>query len=199
MKNWLAIAAALALTVIPATSQSSQMPRLKGTAHPNLDGLWQSITEANWDIQAHAAQPGRRSSGRFSPSPPGRVSSRETRYLTSPGRSPRKRITMKSVSCASTSDGVRLEPLDPEAKCYMPGEPRATYMPFPFQIIQGDKKISSPMSSPAPAASSNSTSPTIAPRIAIWGGRGPVGGRHAGGGREPLQRQNVVRPRRQFP
>ena len=25
---------------------------------------------------------------------------------------------------------------DPEAKCYMPGIPRANYMPYPFQIIQ---------------------------------------------------------------
>ena len=26
--------------------------------------------------------------------------------------------------------------LDPEAKCYLPGVPRATYMPHPFQIVQ---------------------------------------------------------------
>ncbi len=25
---------------------------------------------------------------------------------------------------------------DPEAKCYLPGVPRATYMPYPFQIVQ---------------------------------------------------------------
>ena len=25
---------------------------------------------------------------------------------------------------------------DPEVKCYLPGVPRATYMPFPFQIVQ---------------------------------------------------------------
>src|SRR5207247_847109 len=30
---------------------------------------------------------------------------------------------------------------DPEVKCYMPGVPRATYMPFPFQIIQGTDTI----------------------------------------------------------
>jgi hypothetical protein len=30
---------------------------------------------------------------------------------------------------------------DPEAKCYMPGLPRATYMPFPFQIIQSADTI----------------------------------------------------------
>jgi hypothetical protein len=30
---------------------------------------------------------------------------------------------------------------DPEAKCYMPGVPRATYMPFPFQIVQTPEQI----------------------------------------------------------
>jgi hypothetical protein len=38
-------------------------------------------------------------------------------------------------------DDVREEPLDPEAKCYLPGVPRATYMPFPFQIVQGNNRI----------------------------------------------------------
>ena len=27
--------------------------------------------------------------------------------------------------------------LDPEVKCYMGGVPRSTYMPYPFQIVQG--------------------------------------------------------------
>ena len=31
--------------------------------------------------------------------------------------------------------------LDPEIKCYLPGVPRATYMPFPFQIIQGTEHV----------------------------------------------------------
>src|SRR4029079_10870042 len=30
---------------------------------------------------------------------------------------------------------------DPEVKCYLPGIPRATYMPYPFQIIQGGGDI----------------------------------------------------------
>jgi hypothetical protein len=30
---------------------------------------------------------------------------------------------------------------DPEAACYLPGIPRATYMPYPFQIVQGDGDI----------------------------------------------------------
>ena len=31
--------------------------------------------------------------------------------------------------------------LDPERKCYMPGVPRATYMPYPFQIIQSGEHV----------------------------------------------------------
>ena len=30
---------------------------------------------------------------------------------------------------------------DPEIKCYLPGVPRATYMPHPFQILQSTKAI----------------------------------------------------------
>ena len=30
---------------------------------------------------------------------------------------------------------------DPAVKCYIPGIPRQTYMPFPFHIIQSDNKI----------------------------------------------------------
>jgi hypothetical protein len=30
---------------------------------------------------------------------------------------------------------------DPEIKCYLPGVPRATYMPFPFQIFQSHSAI----------------------------------------------------------
>jgi hypothetical protein len=30
---------------------------------------------------------------------------------------------------------------DPEIKCYLPGVPRATYMPYPFQILQSEKAI----------------------------------------------------------
>ena len=30
---------------------------------------------------------------------------------------------------------------DPEVKCFLPGVPRATYLPFPFQIVQSDNEI----------------------------------------------------------
>ena len=58
------LTAAIAILLFTTTSIALQVPaykapRLKGTTHPDLNGLWQALNEANWDIQAHAAQPGR--------------------------------------------------------------------------------------------------------------------------------------------
>ena len=30
---------------------------------------------------------------------------------------------------------------DPEIKCYLPGVPRANYMPYPFQVFQSESKV----------------------------------------------------------
>ena len=44
---------------------------------------------------------------------------------------------------------------DPEIKCYLPGVPRATYMPFPFQIVQSNARVlHRPTSTRAPCATS---------------------------------------------
>src|ERR1043165_5457059 len=66
MRKQLVIAAIIAAAVAgvyqrPAHAQNApgyKAPRLKGTNYPDLNGLWQSLNEANWDIQAHAAEPG---------------------------------------------------------------------------------------------------------------------------------------------
>src|SRR6516164_4748002 len=134
---------ALSAVAVPAAGQPSnyRAPRLKGTEHPDLNGLWQALNEANWDIQAHAAQPGPPQFGALfaEPAGPGIVEGNEIPYqawaLAKKKENFEKRLTRVNT------DGVRLEPLDPEAKCYLPGVPRATYLPFPFEIIQGDKKI----------------------------------------------------------
>ncbi|HLK51483.1 MAG TPA: hypothetical protein VKT49_25255 [Bryobacteraceae bacterium] len=141
MRNSLALCAAI-LAVLPAAAQQAyKAPRLAGTDHPDLNGLWQSITEANWDIQAHAAQPGPPQFGALyaEPAGPGIVEGNEIPYQ--PWALAKKKENFEKRLTRVNTDGVRLEPLDPEAKCYMPGVPRANYMPFPFQIVEGDKKI----------------------------------------------------------
>ena len=132
---------AASVAVPAAAPQAYKAPRLAGTDHPNLNGLWQSVTEANWDIQAHAAQPGPPQFGALyaEPAGPGIVEGNEIPYQ--PWALAKKKENFEKRLTRVNTDGVRLEPLDPEAKCYMPGVPRANYMPFPFQVVQGDKKI----------------------------------------------------------
>src|SRR5229473_137132 len=140
-----AAAAVLSLTGIPAVGQAPApvytAPRLTGTKNPNLNGLWQALNEANWDIQAHAAQPGPPQFGALfaEPAGPGIVEGNEIPYQ--PWALAKKKDNFEKRLVRVNTDGVRIEPLDPEAKCYLPGVPRATYMPFPFQIVQGNKKI----------------------------------------------------------
>src|SRR5579864_1372315 len=123
------------------TTAEYHAPRLAGTGNPNLNGLWQSFNEANWDIQAHAAKPGPPEFGALFSQPAGIgiVEGNEIPYQ--PWALAKKKDNFDKRFVRLAADGVRAEPLDPEAKCYLPGVPRATYMPFPFQIIQGDKKI----------------------------------------------------------
>lgn len=146
MRRCLDVASSAAVVSILAVTAAAQAPpykaaRLAGTDRPNLDGLWQALTEANWDIQAHAAQPGPSQFGALyaEPAGPGIVEGNEIPYQ--PWAMAKKKENFEKRLTRVNTDGVRLEPLDPEAKCYLPGVPRANYMPFPFEIIQGDKKI----------------------------------------------------------
>ena len=146
MRRCLDVASSAAIVSILAVTAAAQAPtykaeRLAGTDRPNLHGLWQALTEANWDIQAHAAQPGPPQFGALyaEPAGPGIVEGNEIPYQ--PWAMAKKKENFEKRLTRVNTDGVRLEPLDPEAKCYLPGVPRANYMPFPFEIIQGDKKI----------------------------------------------------------
>jgi hypothetical protein len=138
-----AVAAALSGVAIPAAGQASayKAPRLKGTEHPDLNGLWQALNEANWDIQAHAAQPGPPQFGALfaEPAGPGIVEGNEIPYQ--PWALAKKKENFEKRLTRVNADGVRMEPLDPEAKCYLPGVPRATYMPYPLQIVQGNNSM----------------------------------------------------------
>ena len=122
-------------------AQSYVAPRLPGTSHPDLSGIWQAFTTANWDIQDHGVHPGPfpRLLGVWGAQPPGRgvVEGNEIPYL--PEALAKKQENLEHRLTVDT-DNVNTVG-DPEAKCYLPGVPRATYMPFPFQIIQSTDKV----------------------------------------------------------
>lgn len=118
-----------ALLASSAAAQTGSGPaRLQGK--PNLSGIWQAVNEANWDVEPHAARPGPPQFGALFSEPGGLgvVDGNEIPYQ--PWARAKQRENFASRWTA-----------DPEAKCYMPGVPRATYMPFPFQIIQSANVI----------------------------------------------------------
>ncbi len=115
-------------------------PRSKvGDGKPDLSGLWQVLNTANWDILSHAQQPGPlHQLGALLMAPPakGVVDGDELPYH--PWAATRKKQNFENR--------IKTEPFkndlgDPELKCYMPGVPRATYMPYPFQILHSHREM----------------------------------------------------------
>jgi hypothetical protein len=82
-----------------------------------LNGIWQVLNTAAWDIQDHTGQLG---------VPPGQgvVEGNEIPYQ--PQALAKKR---ENYARRMTADPT-------ETNCFLPGVPRATYMPYPFEIVQ---------------------------------------------------------------
>lgn len=99
--------------------------------HVDLNGIWQAVNTANWDLQDHPARRGPVTAlgASFSiPAGAGVVDGSEIPYQ--PWAAEKKK-----------QNGENWLTLDPEIKCYMPGVPRATYQPHPFQIVQSHDTI----------------------------------------------------------
>jgi hypothetical protein len=113
--------------------------------HPNLNGVWQVLNTANWDIEAHPA----RAALAFRPGPFGPVPAKEVVALGAVGSVPPGLgvvedgpLPYKPEALATKKDNeAHWLQRDPEIKCYLPGVPRANYMPYPFQIFQSEKAL----------------------------------------------------------
>jgi hypothetical protein len=88
---------------------------------PNLNGIWQVLGTAHWDLEAHSAQDG-------VPAGPSVVEGGDIPYLPS-ALAKRKENYQKRATA------------DPLSKCYLPGVPRVTYVPLPFEIVQTPKHV----------------------------------------------------------
>ena len=119
----------LAVTIASGQAPAYRAPRT-GDGKPSLNGIWQAINSAHWDIEAHAAAPSPILELGASGAVPGGPGVVEGEIPYKP-----EALAKKRENAAN-----RLK-LDPEIKCYLPGVPRATYMPYPFQIIQSQKHI----------------------------------------------------------
>ena len=99
--------------------------------NPNLNGIWQAMNTAHWDLEAHAARAGPIARlGALGGIPAGKS-------VVVGGAIPYQPWALEQRE-ANRADAIAL---DPAVKCFLPGVPRATYLPFPFQIVQGDTTI----------------------------------------------------------
>ena len=112
-----------------AQSADSDIPRA-WDGNPDLNGIWQAIGTAHWDIQDHAAAAGLPEMGAIGAIPPGQgiVDGNEIPYREWALEQRQQNFENRFTE-------------DPEIKCYMPGVPRSTYLPYPFQIVQGTGKM----------------------------------------------------------
>jgi hypothetical protein len=98
---------------------------------PNLNGTWQAMNTANWDLEDHVARQGP-------------VIALGASFSVPPGQSVVEggQIPYRPEALAKKRDnGANWTTRDPEVKCYMPGIPRATYQGYPFQIVQTPTQI----------------------------------------------------------
>ena len=138
-------AAAAVATLWPAETEGQgavyQAPRLMGTPNPDLNGIWQAMGTAYWNIEDHPVDPGPFPTqlGTWGAQPAGQG-------IVVGGAIPyqdwalEKRRENFETRLSIDPDELSTRG-DPEAKCMMPGIPRATYLPFPFQIVQTRSKI----------------------------------------------------------
>ena len=136
------------LQAVPGTvaqATTFRAARLEGTPHPDLNGIWQALGTAHWDLEAHVARPGLATE----PGPDGDVPAAPVLALGAIGGVPGGLGVVEGgrIPYRPAAAMQRLENFenalarDPEVKCFMPGIPRATYMPYPFRIVQSTNRI----------------------------------------------------------
>ena len=134
MKRWMwtgvAVATALLMAAAALPGQTGYKAPRAPDGRANLNGIWQAMNTAHWDIEAHSAAPGPIDALGASYAIPGGLGVVDGEIPYKP-----EALKQKKENFAN-----RLK-LDPEIRCYLPGVPRATYMPYPFQIIQSQKHI----------------------------------------------------------
>src|SRR5688572_5564784 len=136
-----AVFAAVTLSPLTGQTRTPNIPRLPN-GKPDFNGIWQALNSANWDIQAHMARPALA----MRPGPVVPVPAKEVIALGAVGSVPSGVGIVEGDEIPYTADGLKKKldnqqnwlTRDPEIKCYLPGVPRATYLPFPFQLTQSN-------------------------------------------------------------
>src|SRR5437016_10913951 len=123
------------LMLVLALSAAPLMAQIPRTADgkPDLNGFWQVLNTADWALESQGGGPAPKEGlmlGAVSAIPPGL------------GVVEGGKIPYQPWALAKRNENRRNWPaLDPEVKCLLPGVPRVTYLPYPFQILQYKDRI----------------------------------------------------------
>jgi len=140
-----AMGAVLVVVSKPVAGQApgTSVPRL-ADGKPDLNGIWQALNEANYDIQMHTARPAMAlRAGPYGPVPAAGVVALGAVGAVPPGLGVVEGgLPYRPEALARKKENQdNWLTRDPEIKCYLPGVPRATYMPYPFQILHSSSNI----------------------------------------------------------
>jgi hypothetical protein len=140
----------IALILLSASLSMAQQqapyraPRADG-GYPDLNGIWQSMNEADYDLDAHMAKAAMAlRPGPFGPVPAAQVLALGAVGAVPPGLGVVQggEIPYKPEMLARKKENQEnWLTRDPEIKCYLPGIPRANYIAQPFQIFENAKQI----------------------------------------------------------
>ena len=145
-----AVGAGVTVSVTRSAGEPASRPARDVDGKPNFSGIWQANNEAHWDLQAHEARPGIVTQQGVYPYEFAKVPAAPVLALGAAAGVPGSigvvegdgQIPYKPEAAATkTENGANWIDRDPELKCYLPGIPRAMYMPYPFQIVQSTNKI----------------------------------------------------------
>jgi hypothetical protein len=131
MRQWFVSVTALAVLLSvagirvvaqrPATETQAYAAPRTPDGLPDLQGVWQALTTSAWDLQDHPAR-------LDVPGGQGVVEGNDIPYQ--PWAAAKQKENFENRKAA-----------DPLLKCDMPGVPRVTYLPFPFQIFQTTRSV----------------------------------------------------------
>jgi hypothetical protein len=127
------------------TTVAYRAPRGPDRVHPDLNGVWQVMNTAGWNIEPHAAS----AALQMRPGPYGPVPAKDVLALGAVGAVPAGLGVVEGGEIPYTAEAKKTRDAnkadwihkDPEIKCYLPGVPRANYMTHPFQIFQSEKQM----------------------------------------------------------
>src|SRR5262245_45718392 len=154
--SMIAVAAAAAVVgaaISASVTQSAGAPASRPgdiAGRPNFSGIWQANNEAHWDVQAHAARPGAVMQPGVYPFEYAQVAAAPVVALGAAAGVPASLgVVQGDGEIPYTPEALAIKKQnaehwidrDPELKCYLPGIPRAMYMPYPFEITQSTNKI----------------------------------------------------------